>query len=112
MVALHVAILLIRIPVTPVASPEDITEPPDKRHVVNESGYCVEWCATCRENIASGRNPDGMAPAHDGLADVHAASLLVPAPRTVPADRGCEACRARPRMLSSQCPESLPAVPK
>jgi hypothetical protein len=92
-----------------------------KRHTLTEEGDCVGWCSACRENRASGRNPDGTAPEPDGLADVHAASLLVCAPGPEPEGRTCaeprcyvhdgEAC-ARGKMRVEDCSMHIPLKPE
>jgi hypothetical protein len=49
------------------AAPEhDELDTVGKRHTLTEEGDCVGWCEACRENRASGRNPDGTVPEHDG----------------------------------------------
>jgi hypothetical protein len=49
------------------AAPEhDDLDTVGKRHTLTEEGDCVGWCSACRENRASGRNPDGTAPVTEG----------------------------------------------
>jgi hypothetical protein len=50
-----------------IAAPENYDlDTLGKRHTLTEEGDCEGWCPACRENRASGRNPDGTAPKFAG----------------------------------------------